>query len=76
MPITEIERENMDAIIADTSGRKWNWFTCHLLRLIARADMGNRSKLRLGFPDEVKAYEQWYIRGFHKKGGGGETDKG
>jgi hypothetical protein len=68
MPISEVEREAMDDIIADTHATKYNWFTCHLLRLIAKADFENRQKLRLAYPDEVKAFEQWYIRGFHKKG--------
>ena len=67
MPISKVELEHMDEIMADTQGVEWNWFTCHLLRLISRADFENRQKLRLAFPEEVLAYEQWYIRGFHKK---------
>lgn len=36
-----------------------DWFTAQLLRLIAKADRENREKLRLGFPEEVAAYEEW-----------------
>ncbi len=32
------------------------WFTSHLLRLIAKADIPNRESIRLGFPDHVAAY--------------------
>lgn len=38
---------------------KGDWFTSHLLRLIAKADPVNRERLRMGFPDEVAAYERW-----------------
>ena len=36
-----------------------DWFTSHLLRLIAKADTQNRELIRLGFPDTVAAYERW-----------------
>lgn len=35
------------------------WFTSHLLRLIAKADLENRALLRLGFPDHVAAYDRF-----------------
>ncbi len=35
------------------------WFTSHLLRLIAKADIPNRESIRLGFPDHVAAYERF-----------------
>lgn len=38
---------------------KGDWFTSHLLRLIAKADLVNREKIREGFPEEVAAYERW-----------------
>lgn len=38
---------------------KGDWFTSHLLRLIAKADLMNRERLRMGFPDHVAAYERW-----------------
>ena len=34
-------------------------FTGRLLDLIAKADLGNRARLRLAFPWEVAAYEVW-----------------
>ena len=34
-------------------------FTGVLLELIAKADPGNRARLRLAFPWEVAAYEVW-----------------
>ena len=38
---------------------KGDWFTSRLLRLISRADPGNIAKIRLGFPEEVAAWERW-----------------
>ncbi len=35
------------------------WFTAELLRLISKADLENRERIRLGFPEEVAAYEAW-----------------
>jgi hypothetical protein len=40
-------------------GGEGTWFTAHLLRLIAKADDSNRARLRLSFPEEVAAYEEW-----------------
>lgn len=34
-------------------------FTGDLLRLIAKADVGNRARLRLAFPEHVSAWEAW-----------------
>lgn len=34
-------------------------FTGQLLHLIAKADPGNRARLRRGFPQEVAAWEMW-----------------
>lgn len=36
-----------------------DWFNAHLLRLIAKADTANKERLRLAFPEEVKAFEDW-----------------
>jgi hypothetical protein len=41
------------------AGRNTN-FTAELLRLISKADMNNREKLRRGFPEVVEAYEKWF----------------
>ena len=48
------------------------WFTSHLLRLIAKADQGNRERLRMGFPDAVAAYERWYSVPYVPTEGGDE----
>ena len=37
-----------------------DWFSAQLLRLVAKADNGNREKLRKGFPETVALYEAWY----------------
>jgi hypothetical protein len=37
-----------------------DWFSAKLFRLIAEADPENRTKLRLGFPEEVRAYELYH----------------
>lgn len=40
-----------------------DWFTVRLLGLIAKADLTNRERLKLGFPEEVEAYERWLADG-------------
>jgi hypothetical protein len=45
-----------------------DWFTAQLLRLIMKADSGNLERLRLGFPEEVAAYEHWRTAPFSPKG--------
>jgi hypothetical protein len=37
-----------------------DWFSAELLRLIAKADLTNRDKLRQVFPEHVEAYEKWF----------------
>jgi len=37
-----------------------DWFTAQLFRLIAKADVQNRERLRKGFPEEVAVYEEWW----------------
>lgn len=69
MPITKVEIDNMDEILADLDAKQWNWYTCHLLRLIARADGINRRLLKTVYPAEVTAWERWYIKGFAKPKG-------
>jgi len=36
-----------------------DWFSADLLRLIAKADLVNREKLRQVFPEHVRVYERW-----------------
>ena len=50
---------NWDMEMAAAMGGYGDWFTSHLLRLIAKADKENRERIRLGFPDHVAAYERW-----------------
>ena len=45
--------------IANLLAGEGTWFNAHLLRLIAKADNNNLELLRKGFPDEVKAVEDY-----------------
>lgn len=56
MGISEYDRANVQLILRGHG----DWFSAELLRLIAKADSANREKLRLAFPDAVKAWEDWY----------------
>ena len=47
------------AHVGDLLGGKRTWFTAQLLRLIAKADRDNRSKLRKVFPEQVQAVEEY-----------------
>ena len=47
------DTENMQAILDHP--RRFDHFTGHLFRLICKADMDNRAKLAIMFPDEVQA---------------------
>jgi len=58
--ITEFDKSAMADILADKCGSKYNWYTCYLLRLIAKASKMNRETLRIVYPEEVAAYEEWY----------------
>lgn len=53
--ISEYDRANMADIIAGHG----DWFSAQLLRLIAKADLENREKIRSAFPEHVEAYERW-----------------
>ena len=55
----DFDRKNIQLILEGHG----DWFTAQLLRLIAKADNINRERLRVGFPEEVKAYESWLISG-------------
>lgn len=54
--ISDYDKTHVREII----GGHGDWFTADLLRLIAHADKNNIEKIRLGFPEEVEAYEKWY----------------
>ena len=55
--MSQYDLENVEAVLNDP---KADWFGAQLLKLIAKADIHNRSKLRLAFPEYVEAYERWY----------------
>lgn len=55
--MTEWDKAHIQEIIDGNTG---NWFTCELLRLIAKSDKKNRERFRLGFPEVVQAYEDWF----------------
>lgn len=50
------DKQNIDALLKGEG----DWFTAQLLRLISKADISNRERLRLGFPEEVAAFERWH----------------
>ena len=49
------DREHLQEILLGHG----DWFTARLIRLIARADPARKERLRLGFPEEVAAVEEW-----------------
>ena len=53
MPLTDYDNDNIGPIIRG----RGDWFTAHLLRLIARADTPNKEKLAQVFPKEVAAVQ-------------------
>ena len=56
--MNDYDKQNIGNILVNAQG-KWDWFTCYLFRLIAKADEKNRSKVWEVFPDEVEAFEKW-----------------
>jgi len=54
--ISEHDKAHMDDIMAGYG----DWFSAELLRLIAKADLTNRDKLRQVFPEHLEAYEKWF----------------
>lgn len=52
-------RANIGRILADPT---CDWFGAHLIRLIAKADAGNRATLAWVYPDFVQAFEEWLER--------------
>jgi hypothetical protein len=58
MTISEFDKKNVSHILSGHG----DWFSARLLRLIMKADLTNREKLRQVYPEHVEAYEK-YIRG-------------
>lgn len=54
--LSEFDKKNIGAIITQNMG---DWFSAMLIRVIAKADLGNRRLLAKGFPDHVKAVNEW-----------------
>ena len=55
----ESKREHLEFDLHMAFDHGADWFTAHLFRLISKADIPNRNKLREAFPEEVEVYEGW-----------------
>ena len=53
--ISDFDKAHVGEILAGNG----DWFTAQLLRLCAKADEYNLSRIRAGFPEEVDAYLTW-----------------
>lgn len=58
--MNDFDRSHVQQILDHPS--KYTWFSAQLLRLIAKADAGNRERLRIAFPEAVNVFEDWYYR--------------
>jgi hypothetical protein len=61
--LSAFDKANIGRIIAGYG----DWFTAKLLRLIAEADVENRGRISIAFPEEVQAYENWYALTFRRE---------
>lgn len=61
--IDDFDRTHVLEILDQPSAH--TWFSAQLIRLIAKADDGNRERLRKGFPEHVAAFEDFYFRRGH-----------
>lgn len=52
---SKFDIDNMENIIAGEG----DWFSADLLRLIAKADLANRERIRIVYPNHVVEYEKW-----------------
>lgn len=55
VPLSDYDKAHIGDLVAGEG----NWFSAHLLRLIARADSTNRARLGLLYPEHVEAFEEW-----------------
>lgn len=55
MKISDFDREHVGEIVAGHG----DWFSAHLLRLMAKADADNLALLGLVFPDHLEAFIAW-----------------
>jgi hypothetical protein len=58
--VSEWDKENLDKIIRDGHG---DWFSAHLLRLMAKSDMQNRALLGSVYPEHLAALERYWNNG-------------
>ena len=58
-PFSDFDLENFEDLLHGEG----TWFHVWLARLIAKADSENLERLRVGFPEEVAAYERWMATG-------------
>lgn len=66
MTISDYDLAHIPDLLKDNGSA--TWFSAKLIRLIADADKPNRERLRVAFPVEVAAFEDWYYsRGFYAK---------
>lgn len=54
--ISDYDRAN----VADIMAGEGDWFTAQMLRLCQKADAENLARIRLGFPEIVALYEDWF----------------
>jgi hypothetical protein len=55
MPMTEYDKENLQAVLSGHG----TWFTAKLLRLISRSDRSKMEQMHLAFPEEVELVYQY-----------------
>ena len=55
-PMSAYDRANVGRLISDPG---CDWFTARLLRLLCVCDPERRERIRLGFPEEVAAWEAY-----------------
>lgn len=53
------DRESIEHILKNPKGSA-DWFGAHVIRLVSRADLWQRERIRIIYPEHVAAYEEWY----------------
>jgi hypothetical protein len=56
------------AHIGELVGGQGDWFTARLMHLIGHADLRNRARIRIAFPEEMAAFDEWYNATRDEKG--------
>lgn len=60
--MTEAQKEARKLILYWQMGTAGS-FTTHLLNAAGHADMSNKQRLRIGFPELMEAFDEWQRRG-------------